>query len=381
MTELFYPGQREESDSLVPDMHGTVLQRRRGFLEEMSSDAYHSVYHHICEHPEIVFSDVQKLLKTTKEEGRIMMQVMTHVVAWLNPNPAIVMDRRENNKPLLREDLKPALQATATNKVAEVWETGVEEISKDLERRILDAVQDEMTSFKTPPIKATLNFLPADGRNEYGQRFIERPWKTVLEKFKQVCGPEFGSLLTFALPTCESDQVSPCRPASIITRAICELGPQIPEVIKNPALGSQEACEELAASIDKVVTQWVVQRCHRELETCKFGAESMGSSEVLQIIEATKTRSGQYAKATELWNASSEKSGKNTTDSAPPITTASLEQNGTGISGCQWMASLPGTGSTETPACGELRTSSSSKSPQPQVAWTPFQALFLRNES
>lgn len=310
-----------------------------------------------------------------------MMQVMTHVVAWLNPSHAIVMDRRENNKPLLREDPKPALQAMTKKRVAEVWETGVEEISKELERRILDAVLDEMISFKTPPIKATLNFLPVDGGNEYGQRFIKKPWKTVLEKFKQVRGPEFGSSLTFALPTRESDQVFPCRPASNITRVLCELLPQIPEVMKNPALGSPEAREELAASIDKVVAQWVVQRCNRESEMCKFSAESMGSNELLQIVEATKTRSGQCAKASKPGNASSDKGGKNKTDPAPPIITETLGQKCIDISVRQPMRSLPGAGPTEAPTCGQFRTSSSSKPSQPQVAWTPFQALFLLNES
>ncbi|KAH7142822.1 hypothetical protein B0J13DRAFT_51061 [Dactylonectria estremocensis] len=375
---LFYPRQLEESDSLVQDMHGHGLRRRSGFLEEMSDDAYHSVCHHICGHREMLFPDVQKLLRTTKEEGRTMMQVMTHVIAWLNPKPARVMDRRENNKPLLREDFKPALQAMANKRVNAVWATKVEESSIDLERRILDAVLDEMTSFKTAAIKATLGVLPADDRNGYGQRFMKRPWMTVLEKVEHAFGPEFGPSLTFALPTRKSDQVLYCQPTSSITRAICELVPQIQEVMEIPELNGQEAYEELVASIDKAVVQWVLQRCNRELANCKSNTESIRSNQLLQTIEVFKTRSELRAEATKApWNASPDKGGKSTTYSALPIARDTLEQSGIEMSVLRPIASLPDTGPTTTPTSGQLRISSSSKSSQPQVSWAPFQALFL----
>lgn len=63
----------------------------------------------------ISFSDVYKLLRTTKDDGRMKMQVMTHVVIWLNLDPVSLLDWRKNNKPLLQEDLVPHFQRLAAS--------------------------------------------------------------------------------------------------------------------------------------------------------------------------------------------------------------------------------------------------------------------------
>ncbi|KAH6880649.1 hypothetical protein B0T10DRAFT_411653, partial [Thelonectria olida] len=89
---LFYPEELKEPNSSAYGQHRGALRRREGFLDEMDDVDYEAVYHHISKQPEMEFPEVQKLLKTTKEEGRIMMQVMTHVIAWINPRPTLVMD-------------------------------------------------------------------------------------------------------------------------------------------------------------------------------------------------------------------------------------------------------------------------------------------------
>lgn len=43
------------------------------------------------------------------------MQVMTHVVIWLNLDPVSLLDWRKNNKPLLQEDLVPHFQRLAAS--------------------------------------------------------------------------------------------------------------------------------------------------------------------------------------------------------------------------------------------------------------------------
>ncbi|KAF2178765.1 hypothetical protein K469DRAFT_598717, partial [Zopfia rhizophila CBS 207.26] len=73
---------------------------REGFLAVLSNESYYHVYDTVVTTSRITFPDVHGLLKTTKDEGRIMMRVMSYVVQWLNPNPTKVGDR-ENNKPPL----------------------------------------------------------------------------------------------------------------------------------------------------------------------------------------------------------------------------------------------------------------------------------------
>ncbi|KAI8665188.1 hypothetical protein NCS56_00954000 [Fusarium sp. Ph1] len=153
--QLFYPSQAKNESSTT---------RYHGFFLELGDEAYSRTYHRIVDCPRLVFPNVQKLLKTTKEEGRIMMQVLTHVVAWLNPNPTVIIDKRQNNKPLIREDLKPAIRERQLTSLfidgnsnsdvntgtmgKEDQSAQLEKLSIQLEKAILDAVRDQMDSFK-----------------------------------------------------------------------------------------------------------------------------------------------------------------------------------------------------------------------------------------
>ncbi|RMJ17726.1 hypothetical protein CDV36_002609 [Fusarium kuroshium] len=184
---LFYPSQPSDESNLT---------RRQGLLSELNDDAYTRVYRRIVDRPGLVFPDVQKLLKTTKEEGRIMMQVLTHVVAWLNPSPTVIIDKRQNNKPLIREDLKPSIrqrqaasQSRDGNNNSEVnsgtiWKEGqstqLETLSIQLEKAVLDAVRDHMHLFKSVAIKNSLSILPDDDKDGYQERFANEPWKKTM---------------------------------------------------------------------------------------------------------------------------------------------------------------------------------------------------------
>lgn len=43
------------------------------------------------------------------------MQVMKHIVDWFNTEPNDIIDQRDSNKPLLREDLIPPLEEVGRN--------------------------------------------------------------------------------------------------------------------------------------------------------------------------------------------------------------------------------------------------------------------------
>ena len=106
--ELFYPGREA----------GTATRRRPDFLAMLGDDDYRKVYEHVAgSRPRLRFVDVQSLLRTSKEDGRVMVQVLSHVVAWLNPDPTRVHDKRDNNKPPLWKDLVPGLRACSEEQI------------------------------------------------------------------------------------------------------------------------------------------------------------------------------------------------------------------------------------------------------------------------
>ncbi|RSL53423.1 hypothetical protein CEP54_010432 [Fusarium duplospermum] len=181
--------------------------------------------------------DVQKLLKTTKEEGRIMMQVLTHVVSWLNTSPTVIIDKRQNNKPLIREDLKPAIrerQLTSRLRdgnnsskvdlgttVKEDQSTQLETLSIQLEKAVLDAVRDQILLFKSVAIKDYLSIFPHNDKDGYQKRFANKPWKKVLDKVEEIIGPVFGSSLLPTTFQTTSDDTNHYQPPSNVAREIC----------------------------------------------------------------------------------------------------------------------------------------------------------------
>ncbi|KAF7556468.1 hypothetical protein G7Z17_g1398 [Cylindrodendrum hubeiense] len=213
------------------------------------------------------------------------------------------MDRRENNKPLLREDLKPALQAKPSTLQRRIydngWETShgtaandshaaeVEKSSIHLEKVVLDTVKAEMVSFKTPELKLSLDAMPADDKNAYGERFREQPWKTLLDKVECAFGSDFGSSLTFPMIKKASNKIESQKQLSSITQKICGLVKNIPEVMENPAMSSQQALGDLGASIDRAVVQWALQRCSEEINSSGPNPES---ENMLRTIEMARDR-------------------------------------------------------------------------------------------
>lgn len=122
---LFYPGLEPDVD---PSSSGT---RRRDFFPDADDGAYFGLYRTILSEPGRRFVDIQALLRTTKQEGKLMSIVMSHVTLWMNAEPAKVSDR-DKIKPAMRKDIVPALQAKYGDKADE--KSGV------LQQAVLDYV-------------------------------------------------------------------------------------------------------------------------------------------------------------------------------------------------------------------------------------------------
>lgn len=117
---------------------------------------------------------------------------MSHVVAWLNPSPTVITDRRDNNKPPLRGDLQPALQhfgesqlRSAKRRVQVDVSLGVERSAAEnasamMQQEILEFVCDQLEAFKSPAAKPYLDQMPhSDAANSYAARFSIHAWAGV----------------------------------------------------------------------------------------------------------------------------------------------------------------------------------------------------------
>ncbi|RSL74742.1 hypothetical protein CEP53_000009 [Fusarium sp. AF-6] len=363
---LFYPGQPSDESNLT---------RRQGLLSELNDDAYTRVYRRIVDRPGLVFPDVQKLLKTTKEEGRIMMQVLTHVVAWLNPSPTVIIDKRQNNKPLIREDLKPAIwqiQAASQSRDGNnkneansetIWKEGqstqLETLSIQLEKVVLDVVRDHMRLFKSVAIKNSLSIFPDDDKDGYQERFANEPWKKVVDKVEEIIGPVFESSLQPATFPTTRDDTDNDQPMSKITREICARVLEIPNVARDPALQCPEAYQELSASINQAVLQWTRRWSHHQ------HGDSRDTTESYERRDPVKDSQAPYQSqrtSNACVSPTRDKNGQDQIDST-------ISQS----------PGLPHSVTNNTPLEEGQRANRKTK-PDSQVSWPSFQSLFSRNE-
>ncbi|WAO91830.1 Hypothetical protein NCS54_00931300 [Fusarium falciforme] len=365
--QLFYP---------VQTMNESSATRHHGFFLELGDEAYSRTYQRIVDRPRLVFPNVQKLLKTTKEEGRIMAQVLTHVVAWLNPNPTVIIDKRQNNKPLIREDLKPVIRerqltslfrdgnsssgVNAGTMGKEDQSTQLETLSVQLEKAVLDAVRDQMASFKSVATKDSLSIFPNDDKDGYQKRFANKPWKKVLDTVEEIIGPVFASSILPTTFQTTGDATNHDQPISKITREICARVLEISEVARNPALQYPEAYQELSASIDQAVLQWTLRWSrHQQAD----GHDRLESHEIPKVIEKAQA---SYESQQPLNACFSPNLDRNDQDQIDAAATQGSR--------------FPHNSKSNTPLeNGQIRSNKKTKA-YSQVSWPSFQSLFSRNE-
>lgn len=209
VADLFYPRDGDEILPPVPDVQQIEHRRKTCFLDGLTDEAYHLVFQRIHSGPTLSFPTVDQLLRiTSRDRGQIMKKVMEHVVRWVNNNPIESLDKRVNNKPLIRENFKPILRhvrkvlqesksagARETMGVvdAEDMEAKIDMESILLERDIIDAVLRYMTNFQTPVALAVLAVFPGKNENTYSERFADSHWKNILDIVLNKVGPALDS--------------------------------------------------------------------------------------------------------------------------------------------------------------------------------------------
>lgn len=189
LQQLFYPEKQARRGE-------TGRQRPPGFLVSVDDDdTYQRVYDFLMESRELQFPDINRLTRLNSHDGRIVAQLLDHVIDWLGTKRAPAVNRRDNKKPSYRRDLIPALQHFDANLVRQarkrltfVFLEDEEEsnhastASAVMQQEIVDFTIDHLYFFRTPAARAELaERMETDKEEAYARRFLRKEWASVLE--------------------------------------------------------------------------------------------------------------------------------------------------------------------------------------------------------
>lgn len=201
---LFYPQSSSSSPSSSNSAQGA--KRRLGFLAAINDGEYEEMYKRILMTPQLRFTNINCLISLSKDDGKVLFQVMSHVVAWLNKNPS-TSSRRDNNKPPLRADIVAKLEHCSDRDVRDaekrlgifVWgpehqDSTSKTASILLQQEVLDFVLQSMADFKSPTVRPYLEQAPKQGDSaQYTKRFSHKTWNGVLTIVRRWVGHDFSS--------------------------------------------------------------------------------------------------------------------------------------------------------------------------------------------
>ncbi|PVH90419.1 hypothetical protein DM02DRAFT_734589 [Periconia macrospinosa] len=186
------------------------------------------------------FIDIQALLKTTKQEGKLISTVISHV------------SDRDNNKPALRKDLVPTLQAKYSNKA--------EDKSRVLQQSVLHYVRKNTEDFTSSTLEHYLHEFPSGNCDAYGARFKHKVWRKLLSIITNFTGPTLQHKHVAGFIPEANHKISP----PTIAQTARNLIHQIPKIINDPALQSKSAGKQLLSMIQPVIAQWISKQ-HKDV--------------------------------------------------------------------------------------------------------------------
>ena len=271
VNDLFFP-------SVEPDAEPCPSStRRRDFLVTIGDLTYYSLYKLVLCDPTRRFVDIQTLLRTTKQEGKLMSIVMSHVGQWMNQEPTKVVDR-DNNKPALRRDLVPSLQKK--------YGEEAEEKSKALQQSILDHVRHNAKDFTSLMTEHYLYEYPNGHSDAYAARFKHAVWQSLLCLVLDFAGPNLQHNCMARFNSGEF-RTSTLESSSTIAHTARDMICRIPEVARNPALQSASAADRLCTMMKPVIAQWVSEQCAEALE--RHGGE--WQAPMIELVKAERAKS------------------------------------------------------------------------------------------
>lgn len=262
--ELFYPGQ-------APPAIDQGARRRPGFLATLSDAALRDVYEHVAAAPQPrpSFLNIHRLLRLSKDDGRILYQVLDHIASWLKLQLTQVLDRRVIDKPPLRNDFIPALQHwtdALVDAAAEALPTfrwprepagAPEAASVLLQHEVLELAVASLAYFRSPGGKASLEQrLEGDDDSRYRQRFSDRPWRALLDVVRRYTNKGLHTEWTARRDDRTAIQTS-ASPQSITTlaRSLCQHLRDTPPFTSHPDL-----CHIIGSEpVQRTIRQWLVE--------------------------------------------------------------------------------------------------------------------------
>ncbi|OBS16142.1 hypothetical protein FPOA_13212 [Fusarium poae] len=191
---LFYPPPPSSSSSSSSLTTAQNTKRRLGFLTAIDDARYQEIYKRILTTSQLRFTNIHRLISLSKDDGKVLFQVMSHVVAWLDAAPTTTSYRRDNNKPPLRAGIAAKLDHCSDRDVRDaekrlgilVWEPDHHNSTSKaasilLQHEVLDFVLQRVADFKNPAVKLYLEQAPKQVNSaQYTKRFSHETWSGVL---------------------------------------------------------------------------------------------------------------------------------------------------------------------------------------------------------
>lgn len=206
---LFYPSVPSSSLASQLAIVDHTTKRRPRFLSEVNDQAYYEIYQCIAANRQLRFPDIHCIMNMTRDDGKVLFQVMTHIIAWLNPNPTKIRNQRDNNKPPLRADLEPVLGTCSRNQHIQPAEGRLNAFTWDsnhllpvpraasilLQHEVLDFTWAHLADFKDRTISLYLNQFPegVGHCHRYTERFSHKAWEGLLAIVRRWVGEDFHS--------------------------------------------------------------------------------------------------------------------------------------------------------------------------------------------
>lgn len=324
--ELFYPKSRDLTAV------NENSPRLAGFLKHVDDHAYHSLYDYLLtsEGFSLPFANPTEALKSMNSHGKTMQLVMTHVVMWLNDEPAKI-NHREGNKPPLVDDLIPNASEVVPTSGSTVPEArsarvrdGTRDVTRslpghaeksvarvkalDLQRDVLTYVEEHAATFTDAANKEYLNLMPDDDMEpvDYCERFRAGPWRDVLVRVQRAVGPGFKNACVVKFNTAAPDDL-PSPPRVSLADSLQRVVVQHPEVAHNRALNNPDAIQALRGMMDEVVARWAADQNEKAIldrgPRRSMLAEAVAESEFAQwrsasLPSASRVVSDGHSKAT-----------------------------------------------------------------------------------
>ncbi|KAL0929315.1 uncharacterized protein CTRU02_215768 [Colletotrichum truncatum] len=260
VTKLFYPSGLLPSPlssprSPIPTSSIPIIEqdesypaRRSGFLINIDNETYYQVHNYVIEtKPRVSFANVHRLIRLSKEEGRALAVVLTHVVTWLNVDAQAraTLPRRDNNKPPLRKDIIPVLGQISQEVILQAKQrvsrklqfantfSDAEMGSVLLQQEVLEYTLENLDAFRGPAAKALMDQPFADKRHaEYGARFHHPAWGGILHIIRKYVGEDFRPDWILRRQVVE-DNPDNDYPALRLARSLCGFIKDAPEFPKD----------------------------------------------------------------------------------------------------------------------------------------------------